>query len=274
MSNFLDWEARVLTTPTERMFNLIEFLLEEDGYTMYCASDNYLVMAPEDPDILAECYVGLVSHVDTVSSTQMVFKNIETKDTYNTCGHCCLDDRLGVLMILRTIKNTKRNCVAIFLNGEESGCLGAIELAEEYTDFDDIFNPLNNNVQCLIEIDRHGHNEVVFYDLDYPDFERAFINVYEKNISPAWTDIAVLGPMWNIAAANVSAGYYKEHSQNEHMTFSDFVLAENRLRCVLKKFENFPKEARYKYQGKSTTCCQLLMWYNYQPSEHETVGLL
>ena len=152
MSDFANWEVQILTTPTERMFNLIEFLLEEDGYVMYCASDNYLVMAPEDPDVLAKCYVGLVSHIDTVSSTQMVFKNIETKDMYNTCGHCCLDDRLGVIMTLRTIKNTKHNCVAIFLNGEESGCLGAIELAEEYTDFDDIFNPLENNIQCLMTI--------------------------------------------------------------------------------------------------------------------------
>lgn len=254
------------------MFSLIELLLEESGYVAYCASDNYLVMAPKDPDILAKCYVGLVSHIDTVSKVQQVYKNIQEKDLYNTCGCCCLDDRLGVLMSLRTIKYTsKHDCVCIFLNGEESGCLGAIELAENFNEFDDIFAPLENNVQCLIEIDRHGVDEVVFYDLDYPDFEQAFY-LYNKNISHAWTDIAVLGPMWNIAAANVSAGYYKEHTQGEFMTYFGFMLAENKLRNVLKHFTSFSKKARYEYRGKSTTCCQLLMWYNCPP-EYDDMGL-
>lgn len=262
-NTFQDWGLTILTAPTENMFDEIYGILSNYEYFCYTDSDDYLIMAPKD---LTNCKVGLVAHIDTVSDTQKIYSDLSCPDLYCSCGHPCFDDRLGILMILRAIINHDLKCVTIFLNEEEVGCIGAIRLVEDFPELDDVFGAQADYLKCLIEVDRHGCNEVVFYDLDYPEFEHEFV-AYSKNISKAWTDIAVLGPMWNIAAANVSAGYYNEHTKNEHFFLNSFLDAEKRLADTIARFHRSQRVNRYEYRGKSATCCQLLMWYNYQEDE-------
>ena len=263
--------SRILTTPTNEIFDFIEtYLQNEADYVTYAyAEESYLVMGPSD---ISEASVALVGHVDTVGDVHgklpAVYSNISDGDYLISAGTCCLDDRTGVAIALQL---TEVNPVYIFLKGEETGCMGAIALVEDYPELESIFGP-DHELQCLIEVDRKGINEVVFYDLEYPEFENLFLTKYEKNISHAWTDIAVLGPMWNIAAANVSAGYYNEHTNNEHTSIDNMNSAFMKLFCMVYRFHTRATQgcAPFEYRGKSSTCCMLLMSYNYD--ESETVG--
>lgn len=259
---------KVLTTPTDEIFDYLEqYLIEDRGYVTYAHSEeSYLVMGPAD---ISQVGVALVAHVDTVGDVNhklpTVYSNITDPDYLASAGTCCLDDRNGVALITSRMGT---DAMLIFLKGEEVGCMGAIALSEDYPELEMIFGP-DNALQCLIEVDRKGINEVVFYDLDYPEFENLFLTKYEKNISHAWTDITVLGPMWNIAAANVSAGYYKEHTDYEHTSLEDLETAFIKLRHMVFRFNgrvsrNFPP---FEYRGKSSTCCMLLMSYSYEEPE-------
>lgn len=262
---------KVLTTPTEEIFDYLETYLSKDrGYITYAREDEYyLVMGPSD---LSEVGVALVSHVDTVGDIHhrlpAVYADITDHDYLISAGTCCLDDRTGVVLSTRRMGT---ECALIFLKGEEVGCVGAITLIEDYPELNSVFGN-ENSIQCLIEIDRKGINEVVFYDLDYPEFEKLFLTKYEKNISHAWTDVAVLGPMWNIAAANVSAGYYKEHTDYEHVNLEDLDNVFLKLRHMVFRFNgrvsrDFPP---FEYRGKTSTCCMLLMSYNCEDPQSET----
>lgn len=255
--------------PTNEIFDFIEtYLQDEKDYMTYaCCEESYLVMGPRD---ISKASVALVAHVDTVGDVHgklpSIYANILDNEYLISAGTCCLDDRTGVAIALRSMGVAQP--AYIFLKGEEIGCVGAITLVEDYPELESVFGE-DHALQCLIEIDRKGINEVVFYELNYPEFENLFLTKYEKNISHAWTDVAVLGPMWNIAAANVSAGYYKEHTDNEHTNLKDIESCFLKLRDMVYLFDRRSAQGRcgFEYQGGSSTCCMLLMSYNYQEPE-------
>ena len=63
---------------------------------------------------------------------------------------------------LQIIKDFK--CSVLFTEDEEIGCVGA----EKFAVSDYI---VNNDINYIIEIDRRGTNDCVFYSCDNPDFE-------------------------------------------------------------------------------------------------------
>ena len=262
----------VLTTPTSEIFDYLETFLENFGYVTYAYSEeSYLVMGPKDLD---NAVVGLVCHVDTVGDIQntlpRVYSDITNPDLLVSAGTYCLDDRTGVAIAL---SNLFASPVYIFTKGEEVGCAGAITLIEDYPELEMVFGD-RHNIHCLIEVDRKGVDEVVFYELDYPEFEQQFTN-YEKNLSAAWTDVCILGPMWDVASANVSAAFYKEHSSFEHSSRLDIETATKKLRNTIEIFKNRAEQnlPAFKYRGKSSTCCMLLLAHNHEePKEDFSLG--
>ena len=71
------------------------------------------------------------------------------------------DDRAGVFAIIQIIKKGLRPHI-IFTTDEESGAWGATALSKEQCPFEDL--------RYVIELDRRGSNDCVFYDCENLEF--------------------------------------------------------------------------------------------------------
>lgn len=163
--------------------------------------------------------VLLVAHYDTVLDRPPRF--IEQKDGVlsgrNGLG---ADDRAGVYAICEIIKN--HHCHVLFTGGEEIGCVGAKAFTQ---------SGLKPEVNYIIELDRRGDNDAVYYEGGNEEFE-AFITEHGwKTAYGTFTDICELAPYIGTAAVNLSIGYQNEHRPNESLDTR--VLNENIKRVPL-----------------------------------------
>lgn len=160
--------------------------------------------------------VLLVAHIDTyfdmpapqpqdfTAHNGMILR---TKYDYNSHRNAGFDDRAGIAMIYYIIKHGYIPSI-LLCNQEEIGCWGAVEFIKNHTIKDCPF-------KFLIELDRSGEKDAVYYDCANESFKK-FINDYGfEEASGSYTDIAVLAPMLQLAAVNLSVGYYKEHTEEE-----------------------------------------------------------
>ena len=81
---------------------------------------------------------------------------------------------------------------------------------------------LNNSVlpirkEFLIEIDRKGANDAVYYDCDNPDFEEYITGKGFQTALGSFSDISLLAPELGVAAVNLSSGYYAPHTLHENI---------------------------------------------------------
>lgn len=179
--------------------------------------------------------VCLVAHMDTVHKHLPVdiYYDREQDVMWSPCG-LGADDRAGVYAILQIIKDGYRPHV-VFTTDEEIGCIGAKTLvrARKKIPF--------KECHFLIELDRRGMNDCVFYDLDNEEFE-SFIESYgfQTEIG-SYTDICDIAPVWKCAAVNLSIGYLNEHTNMEMLSPS--VMFE-----TIRKVENILKDAK---EGKT-----------------------
>lgn len=157
--------------------------------------------------------VALVAHLDTVHSSPPVWLfHDSTKEILWTPEGLGADDRAGVYGILMLVMEGHRPSI-IFTTGEEQGGKGAINFLSQYP------NPLVET-NFLIELDRQGFNDAVYYDCDNPEFER-YINSYGFYTAIGiFSDISFIAPKWGIAAVNLSIGYFNEHTTQEYLCYS------------------------------------------------------
>lgn len=191
------------------------------------------------------------------------------------------DDRCGIFLILNILKEI--NCSVVFLEDEEIGCVGARKFAEAYKG-----NDLGNNY--IVEFDRRGRNDCVFYSLDNQEFvDFCESTGYFKSNWGSCSDISYIAPALNIAAVNLSSGYYAEHTKGESINYDDVcTIFEEAKKLILKDVDKpFEwKEKEYKgYYGyydyddyfyypsyykkkNSSYSCEKQMYYVYVQSEN------
>jgi hypothetical protein len=68
----------------------------------------------------------------------------------------------------------------------------------------------------MIELDRQGRDDAVFYDCDNPEFEEYITKFDFVSDWGTYSDISTIAPSWECAAVNLSIGYFDEHSYAEH----------------------------------------------------------
>lgn len=151
--------------------------------------------------------VMLVAHMDTVH------KELVKTICYSKNGTIVMspegiggDDRAGVYMILQIIK--KHRCHVLFCEDEEVGGVGAQEFAE---------SDIKPDIHYIVELDRRGSHDAVFYDCDNPEFTRFVTGFGFKEDIGSFSDISIIAPHLKVAAVNISAGYYCEHSRHEYV---------------------------------------------------------
>lgn len=193
--------------------------------------------------------VLLVAHLDTVHKElpQKIIYN-EKFGTLSSPQGIGGDDRCGVYMILEIIK--KYHCSVLFCEDEENGCIGAkkfcrSELAKELT-----FN-------YIIEFDRTGDKDAVFYDCDNPKFTKFITKEFYEESYGSFSDISWLAPELECAAVNLSCGYYYAHSNNEYVAFDEMKRSIEEACKILERttdkdrFEYIEREWTY-YGGYNT----------------------
>lgn len=176
--------------------------------------------------------VALVAHMDTVFKTQPedVFYDRQKNVMWSPDG-LGADDRAGVFMIMNIVKAGFRPHI-IFTTDEEIGGLGAKELSKKKMPFKEL--------SYIIQLDRRGTNDCVFYDCDNPEFT-AYIEKF--GFVETWgtfTDISYLCPAWGVAGVNLSVGYENEHSAVE-------TLHVNAWKATFEKVKNILSETEFPY---------------------------
>lgn len=189
------------------MKTMANFLKQK--YNQVIVSPAYLIAVGDIP-------IGLCAHADTVfdapPNRNTFFYDKEKNVIWSPDG-AGADDRAGVFSILYILKNTNLRPYIFITTGEETFCQGANKLCANYAEFP-------YKLKYLIQLDRRGRNDAVYYDCANPDFEK-YINKFGfQTAMGSFTDISVLAPHFKCAAVNLSIGYIHEHTRIEHLFVS------------------------------------------------------
>jgi hypothetical protein len=177
--------------------------------------------------------VMLVAHLDTVHKTQPVdiFYDSQRKVAWSPEG-IGGDDRAGVYSILRIIETMKicgKQPHILFLEDEEIGGVGA-RVAAEVLDFP--------NINFMIQLDRRGSTDAVFYDCGNRDFVDYILPFGFTEEIGSFSDISVLCPEWDVAGVNLSIGYYNEHTTKEFINLEQMNATIDKVIQILMQDNN------------------------------------
>ncbi len=179
--------------------------------------------------------ICLVAHLDTVHDKlpeQIVWEKDRVSSPQGIGG----DDRCGVYAILQIIQ--KHNCSVLFCCDEEVGGLGALAFSQTSL-------CKEMEVNYMIELDRKGKNDAVFYDCDNPAFTKFITDtgMWGEDFG-SFSDISEIAPEAGVAAVNLSVGYYNQHTQKEYVVPSE---VDKAIDCVCKLIEKTTEADKFEY---------------------------
>lgn len=129
------------------------------------------------------------------------------------------DDRVGVFMILSMIRQGLRPSI-LFTTDEESGSISGEAFAQRYRK-----SFYKYGIKYLLELDRSGYNDCVFYKCKNDIFKSYIEKFGFKTSLGSFTDISILCPILGVAGVNLSVGYFNEHSFSEMIDL--FTMSKN-----------------------------------------------
>lgn len=227
----------------------------EETHDIVIAEDGFVFAQGDFP-------VLLVAHLDTVhkSLPRVIHYNKKT-DSLSSPQGIGGDDRCGVYMVLEAVKQF--NCSVLFCEDEEVGGVGA----EKFTK-SDLAQSLEFNY--MIEFDRRGKNDAVFYECDNVDFTNFITEEFYKTAWGSFSDISILAPFFGCAAVNLSCGYYNAHTTQEYVVLSEMEQSLDMALRILAKtsdedvFEYVSAWDEYEFDNFEKT--YYVTWYaEYEP---------
>lgn len=170
----------------------------------------------------------LVAHLDIVhkSIPETIVYDKQKKILWSPTG-IGGDDRCGVFGILKICEKFKP--YVLFTTDEEKGGLGVRKFVKDFNEL-----PVN----FIIEIDRRGNRQAVFYDCGNKEFQNYILSFgFEKQVG-SYSDVRTLSTSYDIAGCNLSAGYYNEHTNTEHIYLDHLYNTINGIKDILKDTKN------------------------------------
>lgn len=168
---------------------------------------NYVMAVGCDP-------VCLVAHMDDLrpyyEAPDVWIHDREQELLYGVCG-AGFDDKAGIFAILKIISDKQYRPTIVFTNEEEHLCMGAREFIKKFPQ-----SP-QPDLRCIIELDRRGKADAVFYGCDNDKFKDYILDFGFNEKEGSYTDISFIAPAWDVAAVNFSIGYENEHSMGEYL---------------------------------------------------------
>ncbi len=218
---------------------LAHFLIQKDYNPI--VGDGFIYAEGDIP-------ILLVAHMDTVHFQQPIDIYFDsTKNVMWSPQGIGGDDRCGVYIITKLLNEFKP--YILFTEDEERGCIGADKATQILK---------KPNVKFIVEIDRRGSDDCVFYDCGNEEFQKYIEQFGFKTAIGSFSDICVLSSEWNIASVNLSAGYYSEHTTSEIINIEDMKNTYNRVREIL--LDDVNNKTYFDYQEKIYT-------YHYTPAK-------
>lgn len=178
--------------------------------------------------------IMLVAHLDTVHrvpATNILFDR-EQSIMWSPQG-IGGDDRCGIYSILSIARKGLRPYI-LFTTDEEIGGVGASAFVRDYP-------KLPFRLKYIIELDRRGKEDCVFYDCGNEIFMNYVESFGFKEAYGTFSDISILSPQYDVASVNLSIGYYSEHTNLETINIGHMFATMFKVIKMLKK----AKECEY-----------------------------
>ena len=200
-----------------KQFRKILKATQEQLFEMLCKKFRSQAIGSEGGYILVEgnAPVMLIAHLDTVhaESVKEICVSADGNILMSPQG-IGGDDRCGVYALLKIYAATENKPYLLFTCDEEIGGIGAEQFAADYSEG---FLPNLDSLKFLVEIDRKGANDAVYYNCYNPDFEEYISSKGFETAYGSFSDISVIAPELGIAAVNLSSGYYNPHTLHEYI---------------------------------------------------------
>lgn len=229
-------------------------ILKQSFRESICKTGKYILVKGEAP-------VMLVAHLDTVHKQPVTTICIsEDRNILMSPQGIGGDDRCGVYALCSVYKEAKRKPWLLFTCDEEVGCIGAVDFARDYAK-DRLPDELSQ-LKMLIEVDRKGNNDAVYYECCNIDFEEYISSKGFITAQGSVSDISFIAPELGVAAVNLSSGYYNAHTSHEYIDLASLDATIVKIREIVEEStsEEIP---RFIYESM----CDWHYWY-YGCSEH------
>lgn len=212
------FEQLVSLSQEEVRKSMAYFLQQKYGKDNVIVSNKYIVATGDIP-------IALVAHMDTVFTVPAtdVYYDPKKNVLWSPDG-LGADDRAGVWAIIQIINSGRRPHI-IFTTDEEKGCIGANVLAK--------YNHPFPELKFLVELDRQGANDCVFYDCYNPAFWEYIESFGFVKAWGTFSDISSLMSAWQICGVNLSVGYEDEHSYTEILKVGHLFDTIEKVKCLL-----------------------------------------
>ena len=193
--------------PTQRQ--LFKRLYKKFNGKILISKGNFILVRGKAP-------VMLVAHLDTVHDEPV--RDICT----SADGNILMspqgiggDDRCGVFALVKIYQSAQVKPWLLFTTDEEIGGVGAKAFCTAHKQHK-LPNELGD-LKFIIELDRKGSNDAVFYSCDNTEFENYINGKGFKTAQGSFSDISLIAPELGIAAVNLSSGYYNAHTRHEYI---------------------------------------------------------
>lgn len=175
----------------------------------------------------------LVAHMDTVHKEPVkeVYSDGNIMSSPQGIGG---DDRNGIYSVLEICKT--HHCSVLFTEDEEIGGIGAGKFIET-----ELCKCLKEKFNYIIELDRRGNNDAVFYECGNPEFTTFITKEFWKENYGSYSDICTIAPVLGCAAVNLSTAYYNAHTTDEYVVLSELDTIINEVRKLIDR-TNFEKD--------------------------------
>jgi len=222
---------RVNTKEIIGMLKMTQFELKDYVYERLIEYGYKPVHA--DGFVYAEGHTNIlmVAHLDTVFKAPKYIRN--KNGVLSAKGGLGADDRAGVYGILHLLEMGHRPHV-VFTEDEEIGCIGASKFVK---------TNIKMNVKYMIELDRQGFNDAVFYECDNPEFTQFICEYGFKEDLGSYSDICEIAPHYGVSAVNLSVGYYGQHTLKEKLVLSEL----GRTLKIVDKMLSTPPKSEFEY---------------------------
>jgi len=193
--------------PTQRQ--LFKRLCKKFSGKTLISKGNFILVRGQTP-------IMLVAHMDTVHE----------KPVRDICisadGNILMspqgiggDDRCGVFALCNIFRAAQIKPWLLFTCDEEIGGVGAKAFCLAHQQHQ-LPNELDQ-LKFIIELDRRGVNDAVYYRCDNPDFAAYITGKNFKSAQGSFSDISLIAPELGVAAVNLSSGYHHAHSLHEYI---------------------------------------------------------
>ena len=184
--------------------------------------------------------VMLVAHLDTVHTEPV--KQICASDDGNILMSpqgIGGDDRCGVFALVKIYQAAQVKPWLLFCCNEEIGGLGAQHFCLAHSQ--GLLPKELDSLKFIIEVDRKGKNDAVFYDCDNLDFEDYIVSKGFQTAFGSFSDISLIAPELGIAAVNLSSGYYNAHTFHEYINVAELHETIRRVSEIIAEVSDLPR---------------------------------